>query len=232
MCEAVHRTGRTWGRADSSSSNAARGRSSEPLHIYPCRLGREPAATRMLLHPTRPVRASPVHPTHQQICLGCQTAQMWHKRPGVGDFAGRWHEAYDGAAAGPQDGSTVSCRDSSIEGCARCRAADLASPTTVSSALLLHCMLQFFLFLLFSPLSAVGRAQKQLAWPDAASSTRFMHPCEISSVISELQSGVSLLCSHSLLYISVLRATARPKPPTGGRALRQSEKDLAFDPIA
>lgn len=103
VCEAIHRTGPDWGRADSSSSNAARGRSSEPLHIfYPCRLGCEPAATRMLLHP--PAQFAPIAHPPADMPGTARLPGGWHKRPGVGRLAGRWHEAYDGAAAGPQDG--------------------------------------------------------------------------------------------------------------------------------
>lgn len=89
-----------------------------------------------------------------------------------------------------------------MEGCARSRAADLASPTTVSPwPFLLRCMFLFSFLFFFSPLGAAGSVKSKLAWPDRASSTRFLHPCEISSVISELQSaGLASLFSLPTLH--------------------------------
>lgn len=96
----------------------------------------------------------------------------------------------------------VSCCDSSIEGCARSRAADLASPTTVSPWLsaALHFAFSFFFFL--SPrCSGEGPKATRLAQFSIVDS---LH-ASVRDLISDKRAAVgevSLLCSHFPLYIS------------------------------
>lgn len=119
-----------------------------------------------------------------------------------------------------------------MEGCARSRAADLASPTTVSPWPFCCAACSFFLFFFFfSPLGAAGSVKSKPAWPDRASSTRFMHPCEISSVISELQSAglaslFSLLTLHQRRFVLPL---GRGRQQEGGPCVK-SERTSHLTP--
>lgn len=106
----------------------------------------------------------------------------------------------------------------------RCRSGK--SHDSFSLNLLLQCMLLFF--------PACPSMQQRN--PKASHIARLsnvvspMHPCEISSVISELHlAGVSLLCSHFPLYISVPRATV-PVETANRRSGPASERTSHLTP--
>lgn len=104
VCEAIHRLAGPGQSQHSSSSTTLHGGGDQatPSHFLPLSIRTRPCSHPHASSSCSPSSRQSTAPTHQQICLGLFS--VWHMRPGVGDFTGRWHEAYDSGAAGPQDG--------------------------------------------------------------------------------------------------------------------------------